>query len=308
MIKTTFSVSVNRPFRLDLTALVMRRRCQYTLSEWDGDNFQRVLVIGGTLVKITASQSGSVHSPRLLVTVASDTNLTLDQQVEAQITVQKMLGISVDIQPFSDRVSQDSVVWEMVGKYLGVRPTRFPTVYEALITAIVCQGRAFDRGIKLINDFIAVYGLSFDDGQKVMHAFPSPENLVNVTAADLLKLGFNYRTAHTLLELAEGISRGKINLDQLEVASKEEAFTYLSGLSGVSRWAVEYVLIRGLGMLDVFPADDRNAVGALQRLLGISCKPSYEEVKILASAWHPYEGFVYIHLLLERRQISELAA
>jgi DNA-3-methyladenine glycosylase II len=58
-------------------------------------------------------------------------------------------------------------------------------------------------------------------------------------------------------------------------------------------------MIRGLGMLDVFPADDPLATGYLRQMLKLTRKPAYEDVKLLARAWHPYEGFVYLHLLLE---------
>lgn len=299
MTKTTYSIAVRKPFRFDLTALIMRRRSNNKISRWDGHRYQRVLVIGDTPVRITVSQAGTPNNPRLVTTLESNLELSFDQQVEAQLITQKMFGISVDVQSFSDQVAQDPAMWNMAGHFLGVKPTRFPTVYEALITAITCQNMSLDAGIELLNKISAAYGLAFHEGDDVMHAFPRPEDLSKVTEIDLSKLGFGTRKARAILALTTAIEKGSISLEQLELMSNEEAFVYLRKLPGVSRWAAEYVMVRGLGRLDVFPADDKLATGYLRQMLKLARKPDYEDVKLLASTWHPYEGFVYMHLLLE---------
>ncbi len=299
MTKTTYSVIVRRPFRFDLTAMIMRRRTNNKISRWDGQRYQRVLIIGGTPVRITVSQGGTPNKPRLVTTLESNVDLSLEQQVEAQLITQKMFGVSVDVQAFSEQVAQDPVMWNMAGHFLGVKPTRFPTVFEALVTAITCQRTSLDAGIELLNHITETYGLAFNDGDDVMHGFPRSEDLVNVTEIDLGKLGFGTRKARAILTLSAGIENGTIKLEQLELMSNSDAFAYLRKQPGVSRWAAEYTMIRGLGMLDVFPADDPLATGYLRQMLKLTRKPAYEDVKLLARAWHPYEGFVYLHLLLE---------
>jgi DNA-3-methyladenine glycosylase II len=81
--------------------------------------------------------------------------------------------------------------------------------------------------------------------------------------------------------------------------NNEEASTYLSPIRGVGRWTAEYVLLRGLGRLDMFPGDDVGAQKNLQRLLHLAEKPSYGTIKAATSAWQPYAGLVYFHLLLD---------
>lgn len=299
MTKTTYSIAVRRPFRFDLTAMMMRRRNNNKVSRWDGRCYQRVLAIGDMPVHISASQGGTPNNPRLNITLESMYELSFDHQVEAQLTTQKMFGISVDVRSFSDQVAQDPVMWNMAGHFLGVKPTRFPTVFEALITAVTCQHTSLDAGIELLNKLTISYGLAFTNGKEIMNAFPRPEDLVNVTEIDLHKLGFGTRKAHAIMALTAAIEKGTVNLEQLELMSNEEAFAYLRKIPGVSRWAAEYVMVRGLGMLDVFPADDQLAAGYLRKMLKLPRMPEYEDVKLLASTWHPYEGFVYLHLLLE---------
>jgi DNA-3-methyladenine glycosylase II len=300
MTKATFSIAVRRPFRIDLTALVLRRRNQNTISHWDGHSFQRVLAIGDTPVRITATQGGSENSPRLLTTLESYHELTLDQQIEAQLLTQKMFGVTTDIQSFCNQVSQDPVVWKLVGDYLGVKPTRFPTVFEALISSVTCQNIKFEVGIELLNNLSEQYGLPYNDGVETMYTFPRPEDLADATDASLRELGYGMRKAHEIVSLTKGVLTGSINLDQLELESNDDAFRCLMKLPGVSRWAAEYTMVRGLGRLDVFPGDDKRAADTLQRILELKDVPSYDEVKLLSAAWHPYEGLVYFHLLLDK--------
>jgi DNA-3-methyladenine glycosylase II len=49
----------------------------------------------------------------------------------------------------------------------------------------------------------------------------------------------------------------------------------------------------------VFPADDVGARNKLQRLLGLSEPPTFDEIVATATPWQPYGGVVYFHLLLD---------
>jgi len=59
-----------------------------------------------------------------------------------------------------------------------------------------------------------------------------------------------------------------------------------------------------LGRLDTFPGDDIGAQNNLKRIFELDTKPTYEEIKKLTSKWHPYEGLVYFHLLLEKLHLK----
>jgi DNA-3-methyladenine glycosylase II len=82
--------------------------------------------------------------------------------------------------------------------------------------------------------------------------------------------------------------------------ANREAIAYLSRLRRIGRWSAEYVLLRGLGRLDTFPGDDIGAQNNLQRLFHLAERPTYDHIRQLSSPWHPYEGVVYFHLLLEK--------
>jgi DNA-3-methyladenine glycosylase II len=120
-----------------------------------------------------------------------------------------------------------------------------------------------------------------------------------VTVADLRGLGFSASKAQSLIGLAGVVSSGGLDLDGLDVMSREDAIKNLQRLHGIGRWSAEYVLLRGLGRLEVFPGDDVGARNKLQRFLGLPAPPSYAEILAILAPWYPYAGMVYFHLLLD---------
>jgi DNA-3-methyladenine glycosylase II len=71
-------------------------------------------------------------------------------------------------------------------------------------------------------------------------------------------------------------------------------------LKGVGRWTAEYVLLRGLGRLEIFPGDDIGARKNLAQFLRKKKPLDYDGVHRAVTGWQPYAGFIYFHLLLSR--------
>jgi len=107
-------------------------------------------------------------------------------------------------------------------------------------------------------------------------------------------------TVWVLRELSINVANNKIDLANLEELTNEEAIELLSSLRGIGRWSAEYVLLRGLGRVDIFPGDDVGAKNSLRRLFHTDKKPSYEDISEMTSRWHPFEGLMYFHLLLDK--------
>ena len=130
------------------------------------------------------------------------------------------------------------------------------------------------------------------------HAFPAPRDLARLRPDAYRALGFSRQKTNALVTVSQAVDRGEIDLERLTSADDSEALTQLLRLRGVGRWTAEYVLLRGLGRLRVFPGDD---VAAQKRLAGWLDCPSpldYAGVQRAVEPWHPVAGMVYFHLLL----------
>ncbi|MEO8972004.1 MAG: DNA-3-methyladenine glycosylase 2 family protein [Ktedonobacteraceae bacterium] len=298
------SLPVRSPFRLDLTAWALRRRKTNIIDRWDGSQYTRVIVFNNTSVKITVIQEGTVAEPKLNIILQSEKEFSPQIQKDVQLLIQKILGLTIDLQPFYTLVSTNDILKPLVDQFLGVKPPRFPSIFEGLINSIACQQVTLDVGILMINRLSEKFGMKFIDNDKIIYAFPRPEDIVDISEEKIKELGFSYQKSHAIKELATAFLNKKRDLTVIGEMTNEEVVSYLSMIRGIGRWSAEYVLLRGLGRLDTFPGDDIGAQNNLKRLFLLDNKPNYEEIKKLTSQWHPYEGLVYFHLLLEKLHLK----
>jgi DNA-3-methyladenine glycosylase II len=291
---------VSPPFRLDLTAWALRRREKNAVDRWDDGHYSRLIVVDGDPVQLTVIQELAGVEPTLVVTVKSTTGISTRVKNESGPLVTKMLGLAVDLQPFYNLARDNAVIGPIVKRFAGVRPPRFPTVFEGLVNSIACQQVSLDLGIVLLNRLSERFGAQFVTRSAVQYAFPTPADLADVGEESISELGFSRQKARAIQELSAQVADGRVDLTSLEGMTNKEAIAYLSRIRGIGRWSAEYVLLRGLGRLDTFPGDDIGAQNNLQRLFHLADKPTYDDIQQLTSPWHPYEGVVYFHLLLDR--------
>jgi DNA-3-methyladenine glycosylase II len=160
---------------------------------------------------------------------------------------------------------------------------------------VACQQLTLTVGITLLNRLAEAYG---PIGPGAVRGFPNPKDIGR--DPDLLRqLGFSNAKARALLELADRLTSGDLDLEKLQTASDDAASVALQSLRGIGRWSAEYTLLRGFGRLGVFPADDVGARNNLRRFVGLDPAADYEGVRRAVSRWAPYAGLVYFHLLLD---------
>lgn len=286
------------PFRLDLTAWALRRRAHNTLDRWHESTYQRVVFIDGGPVALSATQHDALDGPRLSVLL---TGRPIDQRVEllARDVLNKLLGLTVDLSGFTAMAERDPLLGPIAERMRGVKPPRFPSVFEALVNGVACQQLSLAVGIHLLNRLTQAHGRPVSEDPDGPRAFPDPEQLANVQPEELKLHGFSLSKARTIVETAQAIVAGDLDLEALEQLDDLAAIERLSSLRGIGRWTAEYVMLRGLGRLHIYPGDDVGAHNKLKRLFDIDTKLDYDTVQELVSRWQPYAGMVYFHLLLQ---------
>jgi DNA-3-methyladenine glycosylase II len=108
--------------------------------------------------------------------------------------------------------------------------------------------------------------------------FPAPDDLALLKPDELRALGFSRQKGQAIITLARAVAAGHVHLDELESLDDAAAVARLRTLRGVGRWTAEYVLLRGLGRLHVFPGDDSRRRNNLQRWLGLLEPLDYDGV------------------------------
>jgi DNA-3-methyladenine glycosylase II len=287
------TLSVVPPFRLDFTVWALRRRKENSFDSWSDGVYQRVLVIKGKPVLIRTRQIESKGEPKIEVILKRNTP---DVRTEAARIIEWMLDIKTNLGDFYRIALTDDKLGPLAKRFIGLKPPRFPSLFEALVNGICCQQLSLTVGIILLSRLSETYGLSIPDAK--MNSFPEPQSLAKATVQKLRELGLSRQKAVAIIELSENFARQPLEFRDLEGLDNESVVARLVPYRGVGRWTAEYALLRGLGRLNTFPGDDVGARNNLKRWFGIEKPLSYHDVNTIMAKWHPFEGLIYIHFLL----------
>ena len=286
------------PFRLDFTVWALRRRPRNLIDRWDGTTYRRVMVIAGRPIELAMQQTGSSAAPRLTVT-ATPPLRTLPERQQAHSAVDRLLGLRIDLTDWYDTAATDTRLGALADTFRGMKPPRFPTMFEAVVNAFACQQLSLEVGLELLNRLATISGARLGAPREARSAFPTPHGIARLPPAKYRAIGFSRQKVRALLGLAQAITRRELDLEFLQLEGDAFVRQRLLELRGVGRWTAEYVLLRGLGRLHVFPGDDAGAQKRLARWLGRSPPLDYAGVRRVLEQWQPHAGLVYFHLLLD---------
>jgi len=294
----TFVLQPIPPFRLDLTVWALRRRARNLIDRWDGTTYRRVIVVEGRPTELAVRQTGSSAAPRLRVTAMPPPQTLLERRRVRSI-VDRLLGLRIDLTDWYRMAAGDARLRPLADAFRGMKPPRFPTMFEAVVNGFACQQLSLEVGLELLNRLATMSSAKLGRRDDVRYAFPTAQDIARLPAEKYRAIGFSRQKVRALLDLARPITRQELELESLAREDDAVVRQRLLELRGVGRWTAEYVLLRGVGRLHVFPGDDVGAQKRLARWLGRSRPLDYAGVHRAVERWQPYAGLVYFHLLLD---------
>lgn len=287
------------PFRLDLTAWALRRRPDNEMDRFDGRVYSRIVMVGEKAIEVRASQPEKFGGLQIKAQ-SKGVKLSKSELIEIAATIERMFSLRLDLSGFYDIARKDGRLGHLAERFLGLKPPRFPTVFEAAVNGIACQQLSLEVGITLLNRLCKACGVLFQSKTgSTRYAFPRPHDILTVPLKDFRKMGFSNRKGEFLHNLAHGIVEGRFLIEGLGDFAREEAIQSLMSIRGIGRWTAEYILLRSVGDLSAFPGDDVGGRNKLSRWLGTNAPLSYEDVQTTTSRWKPFPGLIYFHLLLD---------
>ncbi len=302
----TLKIAPVGPFRLDLTVWALKRRPAYGVEGWDGTTYQRVLLDdAGTPFVMSVRQVAGPDRPILEIAVptARTHSASEDRERTAMRACETLLGTNIDLSGFYETAERSDVLAPLARQLRGLKPPRYPSVFEALTNAITCQQITLTAGLKILDRFAATYGVPIgelgDDRPRRLHAFPLRQDIVGVEEQALREAGYSRQKARALALLASEADERVFDAESYARLDDTSAATRLQELYGVGRWTAEYVLLRGLGRLNVFPGDDVGVRRRLEEWLNLPERLDYGGVQRVLEPWAPFAGLVYLHLVVE---------
>jgi hypothetical protein len=219
----TSAVSIVRPvppFRLDLTVWALRRRARNAIDRWDGTTYRRVILLAGRPTELSVRQSGVGAAPRLVLTTTPPPRTPAERR-HVWSLVDRLLGVRVDLANWYRIAERDSRLRPLAERFRGVKPPRFPTMFEALVNAFACQQLSLEVGLELLNRLAVVCGVK-SDGGAARYAFPEPSDVVRLRPARYRAIGFSRQKVLSLLVLARAVERSEIDLEAFAAETDAE--------------------------------------------------------------------------------------
>jgi DNA-3-methyladenine glycosylase II len=302
-----FNLTPIAPFRLDLTAWVLRRTASNRIDYWNGKTYRRAMTLDSQTVLVSVEQMTPPAQPELEVTLVCE-NPSHKTLLEAESALVRILGLNIGLGGFYSMAEADADLGPLAERFRGVKPTRFPTLFESIANAIVFQQLSLNSAVSILNRLAETHGVPFDCGENACPVFPDARSLARLQAEQAKAVGVSANKARALVEGARIIIERNLSIDDFEKMDNELAFAELVKFRGIGRWSADYILLRGLGRLDVFPRGDVGARAGLNRWLRPGDKLSDSELEDRMSRWRGYAGLVYFHLLLRGLEEKGLIA
>ncbi len=287
-----YDIPVVAPYRLDLTVSVLRRLSTNIVDLLTPEGqYVRALVGSPEPVIVRVMQN---RQDSLSATVEGGTN----NEPDVFELVRKMLGCNHDLVDFEQSAVDIPWLAPLVGRMHGVKPPRYPTLWEACVNAIVFQQLSLLSATAITRRLIVALGQSVKaEGIPVpLYVFPAKESFTHANDDLLRKTGLSASKIATLRHVAEALTSGGIDTAKLEQCRSEDAAAILRQIKGIGPWTAAVILLRGLGRLDVFPANDTSVASNIALVSGTA---PHDSESVLATLGRQ-RGMLYFYLLLAR--------
>jgi DNA-3-methyladenine glycosylase II len=282
-------VPVSAPYRLDLTAVALRRLSTNVVDVFEGGAYRRLLGDPAAPVLLRVEQ---VAPDALAVSLEGPAAADYDPAA----LVRRALGAGVDLTAFYAGAA--SVPWldRIARSARGVKPPRYPSLWETVCNAVVYQQVSIHAAGAILRRVIERYSTEVRIDGARLFAFPQPRTLLEADPADLRSAGLSLNKIAALKAIGAALAEGALDEAALERMPTPELLAALVAHKGIGPWTAAVVALRGFGRLDVFPMKDSGVAAALRALSG---DPATQAEPIIA-ALAPQQGMLYYHLLLGR--------
>lgn len=276
-------IDATPPFRLDLTAAALRRLSTNIVDLWTEEGTYLRALESGAVLEVEAAAGDGVEA-RLH-----------GSHKRPQALVRRIFGLDRDLRPFYRALRDVPWLEALARRMRGVKPPRYPSLWEALVNAIVFQQVSLAAASSILRRVIEDRSRPIEHAGLRLYPFPGPERFLDVPHEELRSLGLSINKARALTELARALVEGRIDEADLERLPTPEVIASLTEQRGIGAWTAAVVALRGMGRLDIFPLKDSGVAATLRQLTGAEV-----DVDGLLARLGEQRGMLYYHLLLGR--------
>jgi DNA-3-methyladenine glycosylase II len=149
--------------------------------------------------------------------------------------------------------------------------------FATLVRAIIGQQISSKAATRIDGRLLALTGRPHD-----------PRTVRDLGEPGLRSVGISGVKARYILNLADAVEEGSLNLSRLHRHDDDEIIARLTAIKGIGRWTADMFLIFALNRPDVLPVTDLGVRVGLRDHHGLEELPSPTRCVELAEPWRPY--------------------
>ena len=273
------------PYDFDRALVYLRSSPSAVLEAISPDGvYRRTFTHDGRDTLLTLRSLGSSAAPRLLLEV---TGAAVDETTVAAAArqIRRIFLLDADPEPFLRVAAADPIFDRIVRQFPGLRPVLIASPFEALTWAIIGQQITVGFARTLKRTLLDLRGHSLTVEGQAYPVFPTAAVVATLDPAELTTRSFSRSKASYVIHAARAVAEGALDLDAVGALPFDEAVAEMTRLRGIGRWTAEYVLMRGLGVPDSFPAADTGLRAAIGRAYGLGRSATEVEARAYAERW-----------------------
>ncbi|MHB8780780.1 MAG: DNA-3-methyladenine glycosylase family protein [Candidatus Geothermincolia bacterium] len=259
----------------------------------DSNTYRQALRVGNRAVVMRARQTRRTAAHALLEVSSQPAS----QPAALKRMAEWVFHADLDLRLFAEAVRGHAVMEPIVHRYWGLKPFRVPSLFDMALIAVTEQQISLAAAFRIRARLIESFGKRVG-GQWV---YPTPSDLAPLAPDDLKACGLSTRKAEYIIGLARDVASGELDLAVVKSLPLPEARALLLSIRGIGPWAAEYILVRGVGLMDVVPAGDLGIRTLVGYYLGDGSRMSAEEVRRALKPFEPWRGLATFYLMVDYR-------
>ncbi|MDR2707772.1 MAG: DNA-3-methyladenine glycosylase [Nitrososphaerota archaeon] len=296
--KATVVIEPLAPFDLATSSLVFidGNRC---VRSYQNDCFSQVIDVGSRLVWARLTSNGCVNNPKLTLELyAEGLCFSEEEKLQAVSVISRIFSLDMPLESFYSHVQGDFVMARVTQMLCGFKFPTTPTVFEALIDAIVEQQISIKVARGIEERLAVMFGEAVIVGGEKFFAFPSAAALVEAGVEGIRRVGLSLRKAEYIYGVSQRVVGGFLDLEGLKGCGSKEVVDVLDGVRGIGVWTAELTLLRGMQRFDVLPADDFGLRRVISRYYCGGRSINAGEACRIADVWGEWRGLAAFYLII----------
>jgi DNA-3-methyladenine glycosylase II len=233
---------------------------------------------------------------RVTAVVVSPERPGSDLMTAVRAQVERILSLDVDGSGFPAVGERDPVVGRLQRRLPGLRPVGFWSPYEAAAWTIIGHRIRIGQAASIKARMATELGEPVSFGDRVVHAFPSPQRLASLDAFP----GLAGRKPEWLRSVAVAALEGRLDAARLRGLPRETALKELKTLPGIGDFSAGLILLRGAGDPDAVAYHEPRLALAVQDAYRLPGPVTPGQLTEISENWRPYR--TWVTLLLRTQQ------